>query len=254
MRATSRAAAFTAIGACLLVHAARSEATVPMDPQYLPEAALLLAGLFLGAIGLHRLLTRQLGSAMKAGAACAVSVTLAFVLANNGHNPPRPAGLQPAATSSMSLVLGDVVLRVAPSNRYVFSVNDKEFLELDLARSGLTVSGVVGARDKAAASIERNTFPVRRTGIRPSKPDSHTLLVQEDGEDIFRVQYSEPRMIEVTGEFFERRSAEPALISFQEGIHWSGGSVGQGTVIDLRSQSGGRINFAPSGQIRVLPL
>ena len=254
MRVTYRTAAVIAIGASFLAHASRAGATVPMDPQYLPEGALLLAGLFLGAIGLHRLFTRQLGSAMKAGAASAASVTLAFVLANNGHNPPRPPGLQPAATSSMALVLGDVVLRVAPSSRYVFSVNDKQFLELDLGRSGLTVSGVVGARDKAAASIERNTFPVRRTGIRPSKPDSHTLLVQEDGEDIFRVQYSEPRMIEVTGEFFERRSAEPALISFQDGIHWSGGGVRQGTVIDLRSQSGGRIDFAPSGQIRVLPL
>ena len=253
MRVTTRATAAGSLGAMFLLVAERAEATVPIDPQFLPDAALLLVGVFAGAIALHRLFTRQLGSAMRAGAVCLASTTLAFVLAGNCHKQTKkPAGLLPAAESSMSLVLGDVLLRVAPSERYVLSVDGKEFLELELQRTGLVVSCVVGSRNEAATGIRQNTFPISRSGIRPSRPDTHTLLVQDEGKDIFRVHYSEPRRIEITGQLTERKSTQPALISFQKGIYWSGGAVPPGTVIDLKDQGKGRIDFGPSGLIRIV--
>jgi len=252
MRAASRAVVSVALGAIVLFHAALAGATVPMDPQFLPEAGLLFVGVFAGAIALYRVFTRKLSQAMRAGAASLACIAVAFVIAGNFHKPPKPSVLLPAATNSTSLVLGDVLLRVAASDRYVLSVDDKQFLDLDLRRSGLMVSCVVGSQDEAAICISQNTFPFSRIGIRPSKPDGHTLVVQDEGEDVFRICYSEPRSIEVTGQLFERSSAEPALISFQNGIHWSGGGVPPGTVIDLRDQGKGRIDFGRSGSIRVL--
>jgi len=227
---------------------------VPMNPEFLPEFALLIAGVIAGAFGLHLLFTKQPSRAMRAGAVGLACIALAFVSGIYGHKPPGPHALLPAAKSSMSLVLGDVVLRVTPSDRYVLSVDDKQYLDLDLRRAGLKVTCVVGAHDSAAAAIHQNSFPFRRSeGIRPAKPDDHTLLVQEEDKDIFRIHYSEPRRIEVTGQFFEQRSADSTLISLAKGIRWSGGSVPPGTVIDLRSQGKGRIDFGRSGLIRILP-
>lgn len=254
MRVSSSAVAVASIGAIYLLEAARAGATVPMDPQFLPEAGLLLAAVFAGAIALYLLFTRQVSRAMRAGAVSLACIVLAFVLARTLHKPSGPPGLLPGTANSMWLVLGDVVLRVAPSDRYVFSVNDKPFLDLDLQRSELRVSCVVGSQNEAALIIRQNTFPFsRRPGVRPSKPDDHTLVVQDAGKDVFRIQFSEPRRIEVTGQLFERRSAEPVLISFEEGIHWSGGVIPPGATIDLRDQGKGRIDFGRSGSIRVLP-
>ena len=253
MRAAAHAVALGALTAICLLHAAPAGATVPMDPQFLPEAGLLLAAVFAGAIALYLLFTLQVSRAMRAGAVSLACIVLAFVLARTLHKPSRPPGLLPGTANSMSLVLGNVVLRVAPSDRYVFSVNDKHFLDLDLQRSELRVSCVVGSQSEAALNILQNTFPFsRRPGVRPSKPDDHTLVVQDAGKDVFRIRFSEPRRIEVTGQLFERRSAEPALISFEEGIYWSGGGIPPGTVIDLRGQGRGRIDFGSSGSIRVL--
>ena len=226
---------------------------VPMDPQFLPEAGFVIAGLFAGAAAIHFLLTRQRRNAMRAVAAVVACTALVFALAKTLHNPPKPPVLRPAAENSMSLVLGDVVLRVTPSDRYVLTVAGERFLELDLRDSGLAVSCVAGADNRASTGITQNTFPFRWADVRPSSPDSHTLLVQENGRDIFKVDYSEPQRIEVMGQFFQRRSAQKALVSFQDGIHWNGGRVPAGTVVDLRSQGQGMIDFGPSGSIQVRP-
>jgi hypothetical protein len=241
------------LAAILLLQAARAEATVPMNPEYLPEAGLLLAGVFVGAMALYRILTRQPSRALRAGAVSLACISLALVLVGNCHSPVGPPALLPAAKNSMSLVLGDVILRVTPSDQYVLSVDHEQVLELDLCQSGLRVSGVIGAHDRVATDINQNTFPSRQGRILPAKPDAHTLLVQEEGEEIFRSHYSEPLRIEITGQFFGRRSVEPAAISFQKGIHWSGGAVQPGTVIDLRDQGRGWVDFGGSGAIRILP-
>jgi hypothetical protein len=229
--------------------------SVPMNPEYLPEGALLLAALFTGAYAVHLLLARQLSRAIRTGAASVICIVLAIVLAKTFHNPPKAFVLVPAARhsiESMSLVLGDVILQVSPSDEFEFSVDGKKFLELDLRRSKLSVSGVVGTRNRATTSIRQNTFPFSEPGFRPARPDAHTLLVQEEGRNIFRIHFSDRRRLEVNGQFFEKRSDEGAIISLQNGIHWKGGDVPAGTLIDLRDQGRGRISFE-TGLIRILP-
>ena len=51
-----------------------------MNPEYLPEVALLIAGVLVGGFALRLLSTRQLGRAARAGAASLASIALAFVL------------------------------------------------------------------------------------------------------------------------------------------------------------------------------
>jgi len=74
-------------------------------------------------------------------------------------------------------------------------------------------------------------------------------------EKVFDVTW-QPRKIEITGQFFGRRSAKQSertpLISLKKGIHWNGGGVLPGTV-DLRLQGKGKIDFQRSGLIQVLP-
>ena len=228
---------------------------MPMSPEYLPEGALLLAALFAGAYSVHLLFARQVSRAIRTSAASIGCIVLAFVLVKTLHNPPKAFVLVPAAKhsiESMSLVLGDVVLQVAPSDEFEFAVDGRKFLELDLRRSRLSVSGVVGTRNRATTSIKQNTFPFSEPGFRPARPDAHTLVVQEDGRNIFRIHYSERRRLEVSGQFFEKRSDEGAVISLLDGIHWKGGDVPAGTFIDLSGQGKGRISFEP-GLIRILP-
>jgi len=225
---------------------------VPMDPTFLPEAALLLAGVLGFAFALRLLVIRQAGRAMGIGAASLACIALGFLMARTLHKPSEPPGLTPAAANSMSLVLGDVVLRVAPSNRYAFSVNGKQFLDLDLKRSKLRVSCVVGAENTVTTVIDQNTIPLSRRGIRPSNLDGHTLLLQDEGMETFRIQYAEPRRIEVAGQMFEGTAGGPTIISFQKGIHWSGGDLQPGTVVDLRGQGSGMIDFGRSGSVRIV--
>jgi len=248
---------------------------VPMSPEFLPEAALLLAGVFAGVIALRHLFARQLSGALRAGAIGVACIALAFVLARTHgerpkesgawqqlHKPPKAIGLLPAAQPAirkdsgpappMSLLLGDVLLLVTPSDRYVLSVDDKQFLVLDSIPSGLMVEGSVGAHDKLAATISRNLFPFYRSGIQPSRPDAHTLLLRESGKDIFRVHFAEPRKIEVTGSFF-LGSGDSSSVTFENGIRWSGAGIPPGTTLDLINQGKGRIDFERSGLIRILP-
>jgi hypothetical protein len=246
-----------------------------MNPEWLPEMALLLAGVLAGAIALRFLFTRQPGRGIRAGAIGIACIALAFVLAGahesvrSNHAAgsrrvrPNPLALVPAAPDStgkdsesvptMSLLLGDVLLRVAPSDRYVFSADGKPFLELDSLRSGLTAGCVVAVHEDTAAGISRNTSPFREARGQFSRLDAHTLRVQEEGEDVFRVHYAEPHKIEVTGSFFVLGSREPSVVSFENGIRWSGGGIAPGTTVDLTRLGKGRIDFGRSGLIEVRP-
>ena len=227
--------------------------TVPMDPSYLPELTLIIAGLATAGAAIVFAFARRFGHALRAGAASVVSVALVFLLAKTTHpESGAPELLSPGATSSTSLVLGGVVLRVAPADRYALWVSGTKFLDLDLRQRGLAVTGVVGANDHAAARLETNQFPRRWSDVRPYSPDAHTLVLTGQEGDIFRVQYAEPRRIEVNGQFFGLHEA-PALISLEKGIRWGGGAIAPGTIIDLRDQGAGRIDFGPSGEVRILP-
>ena len=230
---------------------------MPMSPEYLLEALLLLAGTFVWVIALRFLFTRQSSKALKAAAVGLACFVIAFVLVKTVHNPPKTAPvLRPASENSMSLVLGGVVLRVAPSSRYVLSVDNRKFLELESRRSQLRVSSTVGSGLGTATKIVQNAFPVRTGDVHPGR-DAHTLFVQAEGKSVFRVHYSEPLRIEVTGDFFDRRKSGSVLssihlISFQKGIEWTGGRIPEGTTLDLRKAGAGRIDFGPSGSIRVV--
>jgi hypothetical protein len=123
-----------------------------MNPEWFPEMALLIAGLFAGGAALRSLFTRQRGGAVRWGAASLALVALALVLASSETLHPyirrsreahKPVVLLPVTlrdaedqdsegTPSTSLLLGNVLVRVAPSNRYVLAVDGKRFLTLDV--------------------------------------------------------------------------------------------------------------------------
>jgi hypothetical protein len=228
-------------------------ATVPMDPSSLPESVLLFTGLFALVATVALLLTQGWNRAWRAAAVALVCFGLTFVMAKTLHQPAGPAALRPAKESSMSLVLGDVVFRVVPSKRYVLSVEGKEFLVLSIERSQLRVSGVMGARNQPLTTVSENTFPSSRpSSVRPAR-DANTILVQEEGKDLFKVRYAEPRRIEVTGQFFEKKSNPTALISCDDGISWAGGTIPRGTTVDLTDQGSGSVDFGRSGEVRILP-
>jgi hypothetical protein len=62
---------------------------VPMNPEFLPEAAMLLAGVFAGAIAMRSLFARRIGRALGVGALGIVLIALAIVLGRSGrvHSP-----------------------------------------------------------------------------------------------------------------------------------------------------------------------
>jgi len=262
---------------------------MPINPEWIPETALLLAGVIAGVFALRLLFMRHLRQAAKVGAASLALFTLAFALGSLHSTTqvqrrlskplkaivllpatsPKPDEQDPEAGQSMSLLLGGVLLRVAPSNRYALSVDGEQFLVIDSLKSGLTVSCEVAALEGGkvpathvsrspwlAARIIDNWFAYSARGVDSSRPDAHTLLVQEKGKDLFRMHYAEPRKIEIMGQFFGGRSTKQnertPLTSLKKGIHWNGGDVLPGTV-DLRLQGQGKIDFQHSGLIQVLP-
>ena len=58
---------------------------VPMNPEFLPEMAMLLAGVFAGAIAIRFLFARRIGRAVRFGALGIVLIALAIVLGKSGH-------------------------------------------------------------------------------------------------------------------------------------------------------------------------
>jgi hypothetical protein len=247
---------------------------VPMSPEFFPETALLLGGVFAGGSALHLLFTRRWIKAARAAAISVACVVLAFVLAGThssarrsrdaaSRNAPALFAIVPAAgdsaappsdpAPSMDLLLGDVLLRVARADRYLLTVDGKEFLELHSLPSGLVADCVAAVPEETSTGAGRAPFPYRKTEMQPSRLDAHTLYVRQAGEDILRVHYAKPGKIEVTGSFFVIRSAKPAVVLFRNGIHWGGGDVSPGTTIDLRREGKGTIDFQRSGLIRIRP-
>jgi len=244
-----------------------------MNPEWLPEMALLLAGVFAGGMAVHLLFTRQLRKGIPAGAISILCIVLAFALART-HESARwtsapqlrharrdPLAILPAARdsterdSTLSLSLGGVLLRLAPNDQYVFTVDGKEFLQLDSLRSGsgMRVGCMVAARDSTPTGIGRSGFPFRRARAQPTRLNAHTLRAQEDGKDVFRAHYAAPHRIEITGRFFVDQSAELSVVSCMNGIRWNGGGIPPGATVDLMRQGKGTIDFERSGLIEIRP-
>jgi len=256
--------------------------TVPMNPEFLPEAALLLAGLIALVLAIRLLFARQplrgLGVAAIAVACMALALWMGrsgWVHAMNKYVDSaawsKPVGLVPESTPGhqaeppfVSLVLGDVLLRVAPADRYVLSVGDQPFLTLDSLRTGLRVSCDLAGVDGSRVRVEDNlVLSSEGRDVRQGKTAS-AFLLQQQSEDVLRVHFAGPRRIEIAGRFrpfYERASArnvtsgrpEPARVSFEGGIRWEGGGVAPGATIDLTPQGKGRIDFAKSGMIQIRP-
>jgi hypothetical protein len=259
-----------------------------VSPEFLPHFVSLMIGVFLGAAATHRLLNRKWGSALKLGLPSILLISLAVVGGRYAASrddwrlpesmrphPLRPArDTAPAATrveggETMNLVLGGAVLRAMKSEQYDFSTNGETFLTLFVQDNGLLVSCDVAAtqpfewsivstpRTRAralhlGARISQNSVTQRASEVRPERPDDHTILVRENDVEILRVHYPEPRTIEVTGQFYIENLGGSGLVTLQKGIHWPGNLIPPGPV-DLTVHGEGRIEFEPSGSIRVIP-
>jgi hypothetical protein len=64
---------------------------VPMDPAFLPEAGLIIAGAFTGVAAVSFLFTHRHTQAARLAAASVACFALVFVMAMTLHNPPKPA-------------------------------------------------------------------------------------------------------------------------------------------------------------------
>ena len=252
-----------------------------MNPEFLPEFALLLAGVFLGAVAVRLLVARRWRRAMGLGAISVTLILVGLVAGKYGTHwkyserwrlrpSMRPAPLVPVASPErvkpdsegaryVSLLLGDVLLQVGASDRYVLSADNEPFLILDSLGSELLVScRVAGSHYPArirtprlAVDIVQNAVVYSGTATKTMRPDAHTIVVQEGDKEILRIRYAEPKMIEVAGQFYLSDGAGPSVISLSKGIKWRGTGIPKGT-IDLRPQGQGRINFDHSGMIQVL--
>jgi hypothetical protein len=228
-----------------------------------------IAGAIFALIALVLFFTRRRGLGAGAAFLALASVVLALTArAPEPPEPPTPTGppvitaivpdsvpSAPATgkpdTSSTSLILGGVTLKVAPSDHYALAVDGKRFLILDTRNStGMVVSCDIGDPDgRLAARILRN----RPIGARVvmQRPDDHTLLIQKSGQDLMRVRLAEPGRIEVLGRFHPLGSAAPVVVT-HEGIEWPGGNAPAGRTVDLRRSGKGTVNFEKSGRIRIL--
>jgi hypothetical protein len=252
-----------------------------MNPEFLPEFALLLAGVLLGAVGIHLLLARRWRRGLGLGAVGVILIAGGYAVGKYGTHwnysetwrrlTMRPAALVPAAdssstnmdleeTRSKSLLVGDMLLRVMASDRYVLSADNEPFLTLDSVGSGLLVTcRVAGSHypdpirtPRLAATIIQNAVVYCGSDVQALRPDAHTILVQERGKDVLRIRYADPRKIEIVGQFYLSEGAEPSVIALAQGIRWRGTTIPSGSA-DLRPQGKGRINFDRSGLIQVLP-
>jgi hypothetical protein len=254
---------------------------MPMNPEFLPEFALLIAGVLLGGVAINRLASRRWSSAAKLAAASLALIAVAFLAGKYVHwkyseswrlrqtmkrhtiEPSiryQPDGKDSEAPNAMFLLLGGVRVQVVASDRFVLSVDNEPFLTLDSLTSGLLVScDVAGSHSvpirapRLAARIMQNVVVYSGPGVSPMRPDPHTILVRESGKDILRIHYADPRRIEVTGQFYLSGDGESSVISFMHGLNWRGGTVPPGMGIDLRLQGKGKIDFEHNGLIQILP-
>ncbi len=254
--------------------------TVPIDPEFLPEAALLLGGVIASVVAVGLLLARERGQGLRVGVASVACIALAITLGRSGWVHPsakftrQPVFLQPASIPArgpktegppyVSLVLGGVTVRVEPMDHYDLALNNEPFLTLDSLSSGLVLScNAATERPGVYAHVSRNYLVPTGSGAGASLPDAHTFLLEDEGKTIARVHYQSPRVIEISGRFHPFQgwrgsvpsapvgSAESNIITLGQGIRWSGGGIPPGNTIDLRQQARGKIDFAGSGMVQI---
>jgi hypothetical protein len=246
-----------------------------MSPQFLPHLIFLIAGAILACVALGRLGSRQWASALRLGglglllmgAAIAGGRYVSWKESRTWRLPesmrPRPllpenrsaSAERPDEPDTMTLVLGGVRVRVPVSDHYDLSASDEIFLTVTTKGTGLLVScSAAGAASPysrsnlLAARISENTVTFKAPGIETRRPNPHTILVEEDGAETLRVHYPDPRTLEVSGQI----QLSMGVVQVKDGIAWSGNFIPPGP-LDLTAQGPGRIDFEPSGLIRVVP-
>jgi hypothetical protein len=251
-----------------------------LSPEFLPLFAFLFAGLALAIVAIHRLADRQWRSALRLGAASVLLVALVILGGRYAAwkqsqawrlpesmrprplvpaSPFRPAEQQSEAQDTMTLVLGGVRLLVPASNQYRLSVTNETFLTLDTSRSGVLVTcDVAGSQtfpvrtSMVAAQIRQNSVVYRAGGIRATRRDPHTILVEDGDVELLRVHHADPRTIEIAGRFLPPGSDQSSVVILADGLIWPGNMIPPGPV-DLTQQGAGRIDLEPSGAIRIQP-
>ena len=151
-----------------------------MSPEYLPHFFLLIAGVFLAGVALHRLSNRRWKSALKVGGLGLTLIGIAVAVGNLASwkasqiwrlpESMRPRPLLPADSTrqvpsagepeTMSLILGAVRLRVPASHEYVVSAEDEVFLRVEREGTGFLVS--CGAASAPASVSTSSSGPYSR--------------------------------------------------------------------------------------------
>ena len=238
---------------------------MPMNPEWLPVLAILLAGIGALILALRALFSMQLRKGLALGVLSLAMIALALALGRptlpHDRIVPLTAGKASAPradeepdSNATSLVLGAVVLRVPDSNRYDLSLNGRKFLALERSRKGLLVSCDAGSpEDGFVVHIRRNRFVYPSWPLgHPNRPDEQTFALQNDaGKDVFRVRYADPHRIEVMGVFYTSSDKDTMEIRDRGGIHWPGGGAPRGMMVDLRHFGKGSIDFERTGLICV---
>jgi len=238
---------------------------MPMNPEWLPVLGLLLAGIFAAFLTVRALRSRRGQDAVMFGVGSLGAIALALAIGRPEFPPdkvwpltPGPASdeanVEEPDTTSTSLVLGAVTLRVPAAKRYDLALDGERFLRLETTRKGLVFTCDAGSDSgRIFVHIRENRFvyPTRHLGHR-NRPDDHTFAVQKgDSTDIFRVRYANPRRIEIMGEFYPRGPAAAVTFRDRGGILWPGGGAPPHTTVDLRHFGKGTIVFEKSGLVRV---
>lgn len=247
---------------------------MPFNPEFLPEMALLLAGVIALGVALSFALRRRPRPALGSAVVAVALIGLAFFLGRSPEThsinrtlPSRPpavdaivpmaptpappgAGSDADTVSSTSLMLGGVELKVTPSDHYTLAVDGRRFLILDTRNAaGLLATCEVGnAEGQIAVRLMRNRPILSRVALQ--RPDNNTLLMRDSGVDLMRIHFADPRRIEVLGSFFPLGRGTPVVIT-PTGIHWPGGGATAGTMVDLRHFGKGTVDFTGTGKIRI---
>ncbi|HKO23070.1 MAG TPA: hypothetical protein VJX91_10505 [Candidatus Eisenbacteria bacterium] len=243
-----------------------------MNPEQLPLLALLIAGVFVGAVAVRDLLARRWIVALRGGGVALLALALGFAGGTRlgKHDRPRISrlpGLVPlnrTAGTSTALLLGGVSVHVVPQNRCVLALDGTPFLTLDSLRTGLLVTcsaalpedneGPIPWRERGVAAwISQNAIFTQTQEIRSSRPDPHTIVVRRGDDELLRVRDVAPGTIEIEGGLWaEDPAGSGQSVRLRNGVRWPGGSIPVGTV-DLTSQGEGMIDLQSDGAIRVIP-
>ena len=245
-----------------------------MSPEFFPELALIFGSLVAAGLGIHRLVKHQILRGLGMLAACIGCMTLAIFLGKSHSYYPhtwqswndsfgRYASLalvpESAPDSSKDpppdrtfLVLGGVLIKMVRSDRYTLSMDKEPFLYLDTVDSGLVLSCEVLPESTVYVPIVGNKFTRSLpAGVHLTRPDPHTILLEQKGSKVLRIHYVSQRRVEVDGIFRCEKCNSPVLLTAGQGIRWEGGAVLSGATVDLSTQGEGGIDFERSGRISV---